>query len=456
MAGFSQGGGVGLSLANWMTEGDPGFDVWGMDVARFGDHTTLAYTNAKVRENYSRRFRIRFPNEELPAARLLRTTPVYDRLKAQGAVFGESFGLEHALWFAPEGIEPVEEVTFARSNAHGPVGEECRAVRTGVGLLEISNFAKYEVTGPDAEPWLNRVLANRMPREGRITLSPMLNREGKLIGDFTIARAGPERFFIFGSGAAETYHLRWFEAHLPGAGARLRPLTAELLGFQIAGPKARELLARVVRDDVSSGAFPFLSFRRMDVGMIPAQVGRISFTGDLGYEIWCRADYLCALHDLLSEAGADLGLRPFGGRALNSLRLEKSWGTWAREYRPIYGPTEAGLERFVDLRKNDFIGRDGVLRERETGPERRLATFVVDADRADVIGDEPIWHEGRVVGWVTSGGYAHFVGKSVALGYVPAELAAAERFEIEILGERRSARLQPEPLFDPEASRMRG
>ena len=182
MAGFSQGGGVGLALANWMSQGDPGFDVWAMDVARYGPFANRAYTNAKVRENYSRRFRIRFPNEELPAARPLRTTPIYDRLKARGALFGVSYGLEYPLWFGPEGGDTVEAVTFRRSNAHGPVGEECRAVRTGVGLMETSSYARYEVTGPEAESWLSRMLANRMPRAGRIVLTPMLNPNGKLIG----------------------------------------------------------------------------------------------------------------------------------------------------------------------------------------------------------------------------------------------------------------------------------
>ncbi|MGH6944492.1 MAG: aminomethyltransferase family protein, partial [Geminicoccaceae bacterium] len=282
-----------------------------------------------------------------------------------------------------------------------------------------------------------------------------LNSEGRLIGDFTIARSAPEHFYVFGSGIAETYHLRWFEAHLPDGGVRLRPLSAELLGFAIAGPKSRDLLARVSGEDVSNGAFPFLGFREMDLGMVPALVGRISFTGDLGYEIWCCADYQLALYDLLFEAGRDLGLRLFGSRALNSLRLEKSWGTWARELRPIYGPFEAGLGRFVDLRKNDFIGREAAQRERENGGERRRCTFVVEAERADVMGDEPIWQDGRVVGWVTSGGFAHHVGRSVALGYIPADLTEAEAFEIEILGERRPARLQPEPLFDTDGSRLR-
>ena len=455
MAGFSQGGGVGLALSNWMVHGDPGFDIWAMDVARFGDWTTRAYTNAKVRENYSRRFRIRFPNEELPAARPLRTTPVYDRLKRCGAVFGATFGLEHALWFAPSGGEANEDVTFRRSNAHGPVGEECRAVRNAVGLMEISSYSKYAVTGPRAEAWLSRLLINRMPAIGRIVLAPMLNPNGKLIGDFTVARLANERFYLFGSGSAEDYHMRWFEAQLPENGVTIRSLRSELTGFSIAGPRSRELLQRLVAADVSNEAFAFLSFRAMDLCMVPAVVGRITFTGDLGYEVWVSVDNQRALYDLLVEAGRDLGLRHFGARALHSLRLEKSFGTWAREFRPIYGPFEAGLGRFVDFRKNDFIGSNAALKEKEAGPKRRLVGFVVDAADADCIGDEPVWHEGKVVGWITSGGFCHHVGKSLALGYIPAELAAAERFELEILGERRAATLTGRPVFDPDGKRMR-
>ena len=459
MAGFSQGGGVGLALANWMIDGNPGFDIWGMDVARFGDWATLAYTNAKVRENYSRRFQITFPNEELPAARPLRTTPIYGRLKAEGAVFGAAYGLEQALWFAAPGSEPVEEVTFRRANAFGPVAEECHAVRTAVGMIETSSFAKYEVMGADAEGWLGHLLANKMPREGRLSLSPMLNPEGKLIGDFTVAKLGPERFTIFGSGVAEQYHMRWFEAHLPEAGVSLRALGLDLVGLSIAGPKARELLSRVTAADLSSAAFPFLAIREIDIGLVPAIVGRITFTGDLGYEIWVKPEYQATLFDLLREAGADLGLRLFGSRALGALRLEKSFGSWATEFRPIYGPFEAGLGRFVALSKNDFIGRDAALREKEEGPKRRLVTFVVEAGNADVIGNEPIWRGEDVVGWVTSGAYAHHASQSVAMGYVPVEVldtADGGAYAVEILGERRPARLQPEPLFDPTASRMRG
>ncbi len=456
MAGFSQGGGVGLALSNWMVHGDPGFDVWAMDVARFGNWATTAYTNAKVRENYSRRFRIRFPNEELPAARPLRTTPAYDRLKARGAVFGASYGLEHALWFAPAGTEAREDVTYHRSNAHAPVAAECHAVRNAVGLLEIATFSRYEVTGDGAAAWLDRLLANRLPREGRLTLSPMLNENGRLIGDFTIANGGENRFVVFGSGIAEQYHLRWFEAHLPPSGVAIHSLRSEWIGFAIAGPRSRELLSRICRDDVGHEALSFLSFRPAEVAMLPAHIGRISFTGELGYEIWVASDGQLALYDAILAAGADLGLVHYGARALNSLRLEKSFGNWAREYRPIYTPVEAGIDRFVAWDKPDFIGRDAALRDRARRPMRRLVTFVVDADDADAIGDEPVWHDGKVVGWVTSGGYGHCVGKSIALGYVPAALAnASEGFEIEILGERRRAAVQAQALYDPKGERMR-
>jgi dimethylglycine dehydrogenase len=456
MAGFSQGGGVGLALSHWMVDGDPGADIWGMDVARYGDWATLAYTNAKVRENYSRRFRIRFPNEELEAARPLRTTPIYDRLVAENAVFGDYCGLEHALWFAPKGTPPREEITFRRSNAHEHVAAECRAVREGAGLLEISNYGKFEVTGPQAAEWLGRVMANRVPAIGRMVLSPMLNDRGRLIGDFTIARLAADHFFVVGTYAAEVFYRRWFERTLPPAGVTVRPCAMEYVGLSVAGPRSREILQGLVGEDLATPAFPFMAFRRMDVGMVPALVGRVSFTGDLGYEIWVTTEYQRALHTLLTDAGRAAGLRPIGGRALNALRLEKSFGTWAREYRPIYGPFEAGLGRFVDLKKEAFTGRAAALAEQASGGERRLVTLDVDARDADAIGDEPIFHDGKVVGWVTSGGYGHTVGKSLALGYVDKAVAAATSgFEVELIGERRPATRLAGAAFDPDGGRMR-
>ncbi len=456
MAGFSQGGGVGLALSRWMVDGDPGADVWGMDVARYGDWTTLAYTNAKVRENYSRRFSIRFPNEELPAARPLRTTPIYEKLEAEHAVFGDYCALEHPLWFAPTASEAHDEVSFRRSNSHAHVAAECRAVRDAVGLLEISNYGKFEVRGARSADWLSHVMANRVPAVGRIALTPMLNERGKLIGDFTLCRLAEDHFFLVGTYAAETYYMRWFERHPPPAGVTIRPCAMQYTGLSIAGPHARSLLRSLVRDDLSTAAFPFMTFRRMEIGMVPAYVGRLSFTGAQGYELWVTSEYQRALYDLLMNAGRDHGLRLFGGRALNAMRIEKGFGSWAREFRPIYGPFEAGLGRFVAFDKPDFIGREAAASEKARGGALRLQCFKVAATDADATGDEPIWHEGKPVGWVTSGAYGHRVGASLALGYVPSELAGATSgFEIEIIGERRPAERLNEPPFDPTGSLMR-
>ncbi|PBB21254.1 FAD-dependent oxidoreductase [Mesorhizobium sp. WSM4313] len=508
MAGFSQGGGVGLALSNWMVHGDPGFDVWGMDVARFGEWASLRYTNAKVRENYSRRFSIRFPNEELPAARPAQTTPLYDTMLANNAVMGDSWGLETPLWFAPKGTEPKDIVSFHRSNDFGPIGEEVRATRDRVGVTEIANFAKYEVSGPGAEDFLNRLMTNRMPKVGRIVLTPMVNEFGKLIGDFTIAKAGPrngeDRFMIWGSSAAQKYHMRWFEKHLPKDGSvRIHRFDQTLVGLSIAGPKSRDLLQKLVDVDVSTKVFRFMDFREMAVGGAPCMVNRITYTGDLGYEIWMAPAYQRLVYKAIKEAGAEFGIVDFGMRALLSMRLEKNFPTWFRELRPIYGPFEGSMDRFIKLEKNDFIGREASAKEHAEGPKLRRVSFIVDAADADVMGDEPIWAkvgkdygtvekphgygaprfdtsgkevrgskaaegasavrgivdgEWRVVGWVTSGGYAHYVQKSMAQGYVPAALAEDESaglFEIEILGHRRPARINVEPPFDPSGEKMR-
>ena len=504
MAGFSQGGGVGLALANWMIEGDPGFDVFAMDVARYGDFATLAYTNAKVRENYSRRFSIRFPNEELPAGRPLRTTPIYDRLKGLGAQFGAAHGLEVPLWFAPEGV--ADAFAWRRSTDFEHVGREARAVRERVGMMEISGFAKYRVAGPGAADWLDRLLACRLPAPGRMALAPMLKEDGRVIGDFTLANLGSgtstlanlgqgssaaaasdqstqtpaaagsdaatsgeggatdgvgrgDEWLIAGSGIAEDYHLRWFEQHLPADGSvTIESHGSALVGLSIAGPRARELLAAVTASDVSNEAFRFMDIRRLEIGMARVLVGRVSFTGDLGFEIWMTPDLQRHVFETLMEAGEAFGLSLFGLRALNALRLEKNFGGWAREYRPVYGPEECELGRFVALDKDaDFIGK-AAARERheEGGGPLRLRAFAVEATDADVIGDEPIFLDGEVRGWVTSGGYAHPSGVSVAMGYVPREIADTESgWEIELLGERLGARLHRQPLFDANGGAMR-
>ncbi len=492
MAGLSQGGGVGLSLANWMTDGDPGHDIWGMDVARFGDYATPAYTNAKVRENYSRRFRIQFPNEQLPEGRPLRTSPIYDRLVAANAVWGASYGLETPLWFQKPGLEPVEEVTFGRSNAWSSVRAETQAVRNAVGVMETTGFSKFLVEGPEARTFLDSLSTNAIPKPGRVALAPLVNHNGGLIGDLTIACLGPsvgeaegpwrtatggatqncsqiERFIVFGSGIAERFYQRWFEQHLPNDGSvRMTTLGWETCGLSIAGPQARTLLQRLTNDAwVDGDHFKFMDFRALDVGMTSMWCGRVSFTGDLGYEFWMPASGQRSVFEAVIRAGEDLGLKLFGLGALDSLRLEKSFGSWAREYRPIYSPFEAGLGRFVKFEDRDgprsFVGRDALMRRSESGPEKMLLTWTVETgsgvvgdEAVDVIGDEPIWHNGSVVGWVTSGGYAHNSDVSVAMGYVPANLASASGgFEIEIVGTRRPATLVDGCLWDASGSRMR-
>jgi dimethylglycine dehydrogenase len=493
MAGLSQGGGVGLTLANWMTEGDPGFDIWGMDIARFGDFSTLEYTNEKVRENYSRRFRIAFPNEFLPKGRNVQTSPVYDRMVAANAVFGNGFGLEAPLWFQKDGDEAAEEVTFGRSNAWEQIRAETLAVRSSVGMMETTGFSKFLFEGPGARTYLDRVLAGRIPVAGRMALTPMTNERGNLIGDLTVAvfpatpgvAEGPagafaggatanttgdsERFALFGSGVAERYYERWFDQHLPAAGSpedgsvRYQTLGWEMCGLSIAGPKARALLEKVTSADVSAPGFRFMAFKELTVGLAPVWCGRVSFTGDLGYEFWMPARYQRYVYEQLLAAGEEFDLRLFGLHALNSLRLEKGFGSWAREYRSLYDPFEANLDRFVRLEK-DFIGRDALAAKYGDGGEGKsvqLCTWTVntEAGRAgnDVIGDEPIWHNDEVVGWVTSGGYAHHSDTSVALGYIPAAMAeSGGHFEIEIVGERRAARLVDNCLWDPNAERMRG
>ena len=298
----------------------------------------------------------------------------------RNAVMGVTWGLEVPLWFAPQG-EPARDVlSFHRSNDFKHVGDEVRAVRERVGVTEIANFAKFEVTGPGAEGWLDRLLTNALPRTGRIALSPMLNDAGKLIGDFTVAKAGPERFLVWGSSAAQVYHLRWFEAHLPADGSvAVERLGMRLMGLMLAGPRSRAVLAALTDHDVSNAAFRFMDHRAMDVAGVPAMVNRISYTGDLGYEILGGA--VLPAHALPGGEGRRAparGSRISGcGRCL-SMRLEKNWPTWFAELRPIYGPFEGGMERFVKLAK-DFIGRDAAAREAEAGPRLRRVSLVIDA-----------------------------------------------------------------------------
>ena len=457
MAGFSQGGGVGLSLAQWMIEGEAERDVYAMDVARFGNWITPGYTRPKVIENYQKRFSVSYPNEELPACRPFQTTPAYNIWDDQNAVFGAQYGIEVANYFALPGEPRFETPSFRRSNAWDATSAEVKAVRTAVGINEIHNFGKYTVTGTDARTWLDRIMAGRIPKQGRMSLTPMLSEKGKLLGDFTVTCLSETKFQLTASFGMQAIHMRWFLQHLDGD-VQIENVSTKRIGFQIAGPNARDLLSRCTRADVSGEAFKFMDAKNLSVGMSDALVQRVSYTGDLGYEIYTDAENQRALYATLSEAGKDLGLKPFGMRAMMSLRLDRFFGSWNAEFSPDYMPAETGMDRFVSYTKPaDFIGKAAALAEKSAGPARKLCAFVVDALDADVNAYEPIWIIGAVVGFCTSGGYSHHAQKSIAQGFVPTELITDDlEVEIEILGQMRRAKRVTEHLFDPEMKRMRG
>ncbi|MWB77330.1 FAD-dependent oxidoreductase [Pseudooceanicola sp. 216_PA32_1] len=455
MAGFSQGGGVGLMLAQWMTAGECERDTTSFDVARFGSWITPGYTRPKVIENYQTRFSVAYPNEEKPAARPFRTTPMYDIFDGMGAVWGQQYGLEVVNYFA-QGDEPrYETPSFRRSNAFEATAREVRAVRDAVGINEVQNFGKYTVKGPKAREWLDRVMAGRVPQPGRLSLTPMLAQSGRIIGDFTISCLAEGDFRLTASYGAQAYHMRWFMQNMSD-GVEVANISDLSTGFQIAGPKAREVLQACTRSDVS--AMRFLDVARMTLGMTDCIVQRVSYTGDLGYEIYC--DPMCqrALWDTLSRAGAPFGMKPFGMRAMMSLRLDRLFGSWLSEFSPDYTPAETGLDRFIAWKKTtDFIGRAAAEAERATGPARQLLGFTVAAEDTDVHGYEPIWLGGEVVGFCTSGGYSHHLGQSIALGFVPSDkVAPGLEVEIEILGRMCKASRIDTPAFDPDGARMRG
>jgi dimethylglycine dehydrogenase len=458
MAGFSQGGAIGLVLANWIVDGDPGADVFGMDVARYGSFAANdKYLRDTTAQFYARRFVIAYPNEELPAGRPLKMTPSHDAQKAAGARFGVVWGMETPQYFAPGQPGFVEQPSLRRSNAHGLVAAEVAATRTAAGLLDTNVYARYEVSGPGAEAWLDHLLANRLPPVGRIRLAPMLAPSGKLMGDLTVTRLAPERFWLVGSYYLQEWHQRWFREHLRGGGITIENLSESWLGFSLSGPRSREILARLTREDVCDAALPFLGCRLMDVGLTQAVVARLSLTGELGYELTVPAVQQRALWEALLEQGTPLGMRPIGMRAQDSLRLEKGYGVWSLEFAQSYTPAMTGLDRFIAFDKGDFIGRAAALRDCESGAGQRLVLLAIDTLDADVSGFEPVWVGERRCGYVTSGAYGHHVEQSLALAYVDRTIADKPvPLEVHVVGERRPARILPEPPYDPRGLRLRG
>ena len=457
MSGFSQGGAIGLVLANWMVEGDPGADIFGMDVARYGSFASNdKYLRDTTAQFYARRFVIAYPNEELPAGRPLKMTPSYDAQKAAGAVFGVVWGMETPQYFAGR-PDFLEQPSLRRSNAHSIVAAEVAATRTAAGLLDTGVYGRYEVSGPKAAEWLDGLLANRLPPIGKLRLAPMLSPSGKLMGDLTVTRVAPDRFWLVGSYYLQEWHLRWFRDHLPSSGVMLENLSESWLGFSLSGPRSREILARLTRQDVSDASLPFLGCRRLDIGLTQAVVARLSLTGELGYEINVPAGQQRALWEALHEQGAPLGMRPIGMRAQDSLRLEKGYGVWSLEFAQSYTPAMSGLDRFIAFDKGKFIGRDAALAERAAGPRQRLVLLAIDALDADVTGFEPVSAGTRKVGFVTSGAYGHHVGQSLGLAYIDRPIADKPvPLTVHVVGEPRAARILAEPPYDPKGLKLRG
>ena len=451
--GFSQSGGMGLSVAEWITTGESKFDMFAWDVARFGAWAGKAFTKARVQDQYSKRFSIHFPNEERAAGRPVRTRPAYGMQKEMGAVFGLNYGWEHPLWFADApGAE--ETLGFTRQNWWEPVGAEARMLREAVGVIDISNFAKYQVKGPGAEDWLNALFANRMPtRVGRSCLTPLIGVRGGIAGDFTVTRLAEDEFWVIGSGMAERYHQRYFKQVPLPDGTTFTSLTEGVCGFNVAGPKSREVLQRLTNASLATVDFPFMRSQRIELAGIGVMALRVSFTGDLGWEVHCDTADQVRLYEALLTAAREAGGGPVGSRALMSLRVEKGYGSWSREYSPEYWPQEVGLDRLVKLDKA-FLNKAAVEKTMANPAREQLVLIEVEATTADATGGEPVFAGGKGVGRVTSGTYGYSVGKSLALGYVKGVEPGTE-VEVMILGLPHRGRILHEPPFDPAGERLR-
>ena len=452
MAGFCQGGGVGKCIAEWIIDGEPSIDVWAMDVARFGNYASPQYGTIKSSENYERRFIMTFPNETLPKGRKQKTTALYDRFVSKGAVMGDIFGLESVLWFANNPKDAYEEPTIKRSRSHEYVSKEVKNVRENVGLIEIANFSKHEFKGTDSRKFLHYVLAGRIPKPGRISLNPMLTHKGKLYGDLTVACINENEFIVFGSGAVQEMHRRWFENYTKDFDVNYRNRSDDFHGFSLSGPKSRDLLQKLVRENISNENFKFRDTREMFVAGVPAIVNRISFTGELGYEIYVTPHFQIKLYEEMEKVGQEFNLKPFGSRALMSMRLEKSWGAWTLDYRPDFTAKESGLDFFIDWKK-DFIGKEIAKKDNSN---LKLTPLIVETDDIDVTNNEAVMKNGKSIGYVTSGGFAHYVNKSIAFSYLDKNiLNSDEKIQVEINGNFYNCSIIKEPLYDPSGKKMR-
>ncbi|HTZ66535.1 MAG TPA: FAD-dependent oxidoreductase [Roseiarcus sp.] len=483
--GVTAAGGAGWQLAEWIVEGEPSIDMLGVDPRRFGPYADKGYLIEKNEDAYAKVFTVHYPDEERVAARPLRQTPCYQRMKDLGAIFGSVYGWERPNWFAPQGYglseadlakpdvllnenhpavapgeRPREKWSFRRSNYFPFVGDECRNVHDNVGLMDMSPFAKCEVSGPGAESWLNSILTNRVPNLiGRVTLTYLLTKRGGVRAEFTLTRIGQDRFYLVSAGALETHDTDTLEKLLPADGSvRIDRVTTERGVLVLAGPRSREVLAKVADIDVSNEAFPWLTARRLSIGAAGLLAMRVNFVGELGYELHHPIEMQNTIFDALMRAGAPFGIKPFGIRAMDSLRVEKSYKLVGRELSIEYAALESGLERFVDLDKGPFLGRDALVAWKSKGFANKLATLEVQGvTDADARGSEPVTKNGEMIGRTTSGGYGWRTGKSLALAMLKPEFShVGSGVDVRILGEARRAIVIPDSPFDPHNKALRG
>ena len=455
-AGIAACGGAGRALAQWIVDGDPGMDLWAFDIRRFGPHHAgTRYLNARAVESYGRYYKVHWPGEEMRSGRGARRSPLYDLLKERGAVFGSKFGWERSNWFAPKGVEPADRPSFERPNWFEQVGNEHRAVRERVALIDVSSFTKFEVSGPGALRFLQWLAANDLDKApGAITYTQLCNAGGGIEADLTITRLAEDRFYIVTGSGFGVRDGGWIRSHMPRDGSvALDDVTSSRAVINLCGPDARRVLERLAEEDVSHGAFPFMSARNLRLGYAPVTALRLTYVGELGYELHVPNEYAAHLYEALWSVGQDFGIADAGYRAIDTLRMEKRYLYWGADITPDYSPYEAGLGFCVKLDKGEFLGREALVRIKQEGPRQKLCCFTL-AQPASVFGGEAILRGNEVLGVTSSGNYGYTVGQSIVFGYVPIEAAGHEDYEIEAFCERIPARRHDRPLYDPERARI--
>ena len=457
--GITQGGGAGKALAEWVIHGQTEWDLWSLDRRRYTDYATTDYTVAKAVEVYQNEYASSFPYEERPAGRPLRPSPLYETLKAKGARFGARGGWERAVYFDLDGSVPEENLSFRRESVwHAAVAQEVAAVRERVGVLDLPGFTKFELKGEGAAQHLDQLSCSKLPGLGRVSLAYALTPTGKLLSEFTITRLGPDHFYIISAAIASTHDMDLLTSGLPpGSPITVRDLSAELGSLIIAGPRAREVLAQVTNADLSNAGFPWLSAREIITVTGTMLAMRVNYVGELGWELHAPIAQMPALYAAVWAAGQAFDIRDFGMYAMDSLRVDKCYRGWKSDLESGYSPLDASLDRFIDLKKPVFVGREALLAEHSRGAAQRFVPLVFDEPgEAEAPYCAQVFNGSDNVGLTTSGVWSHTLKQSVALAYVRADLAQpGTRLEVNVLGQRRSATVQAEPLYDPTNTRLR-